>query len=118
MAFTCFLVDKEAVLTQFPAIHDNVFAQHITFEFGVPNDSPLPAMPERVFVVGEVSNCECQALIVEVDGAIYRPDGGVFHITISTSDDVKPVTSNDVIKQGWSESAPLAIWAKPHIVNW
>lgn len=43
-----------------------------------------------------------EALVVEIDGTIVRPDGGAYHITWSLGDGRATKESNDVIADhGW-----------------
>lgn len=87
---------KQAVLTAFPPKFEEVRADHVTFEFGVttqPSDTTLP-LPGVVEVVAYVCDSSLEALIVSVDGATARPDGSVFHLTLSRSAGRKSFESN------------------------
>ncbi len=84
---------KEAVLNCFPPKFEEVRADHITFEFGVPADAILPALGP-VEVVAYVCDSSLEALIVSVNGATARPDGSIFHLTLSRSAGRKSSESN------------------------
>jgi hypothetical protein len=87
---------KQAVLKAFPPKFEEVRADHVTFEFGVTTllgDTTLP-LPGVVEVVAYVCDSSLEALIVSVDGATARPDGSVFHLTLSRSAGRKSFESN------------------------
>ena len=119
MAYTCYKVNQSQLFDIAKPQHENVFASHITCEFGVPEDAPLPKEVGYVRVVGIAEDDKAQALIVSVDGVTERPRGGLYHITLSTADGVKPVYSNQMInEQGYMPIPPKWIDAKASIVNW
>lgn len=87
---------KQAVLKSFPPKFEEVRADHVTFEFGVSTlagDATLP-LPGVVEVVAYVCDSSLEALIVSIDGATARPDGSVFHLTLSRSAGRKSSESN------------------------
>ena len=91
---------------------------HITVDFGIPNNSPLPSNPNNVQVIGVASDDKAQALVVSVDGKKERSNGQVFHITVSTADNVKPVYSNRLLESGYTPINPINIDVEPSFVNW
>ena len=118
MAYTRYLANKKKVLELITPLHSNVFASHVTYEFGVPNNSPLPLEAE-LKIVGYAYDKKAQAFVVSVNGSIYRPDGNIYHLTISTADGVKPVYSNTLLERGWIPlPSSISIQAMPDIVNW
>lgn len=99
---------KLFLLNLFPAQFDDVIADHITFGSGVDYKINLPYL-ESAYIVGVSSdNLGVQAMIVTVNGDIYRPDGRIFHATwsLDRSSGRRPSDSNDVISNfGWSSIA-------------
>ena len=117
MAYTRYLTNKKKVLKLITPLHTNVFASHVTYEFGVPNNSSLPLEAE-LKVVGYACDKKAQAFVVSVNGSIYRPDGNIYHLTISTANGVKPVYSNVMLESGWVPIFfAISIQAPPDIVN-
>ena len=118
MAYTRYLTNKKKVLELITPLHTNVFASHVTHEFGVPNNSSLPLEAE-LKNIGYAYDKKAQAFVVSVNGSIYRPDNHIYHLTISTADGVKPVYSNLLLESGWIHLfSPIPIQAIPDIVNW
>lgn len=92
---------REALLDRFPPKYEKVIAHHVTVDFGVPEDAPVP--PEAdVKVVGYADNGEgLEALVVSVDGEKRREDGKYYHVTWSLDPEkFKPVDSGDLIGYG------------------
>lgn len=101
---------RNTVIAHFQPKFPKIIAHHITHQFGVPVDSPLPPHPKNVQIVGYAADHGIEALICQVDGTTKRPDGGVYHVTLSLNPDThKPVDSNKVIAQGWEPIEPFAI---------
>lgn len=72
----------------------NVVCEHVTFRY--PDRSPAPPV-ETMKAVGHVVGDGVEAVIVEVDGSVFRPDGSVFHVTVSLADGHRPVESNPLV---------------------
>jgi hypothetical protein len=94
--------ERSRVLALFPPRYPDVKASHITlqadpdFHFGIPQDA-------AVVIVGEARHEGIEALICTVDGETHRPDGKVYHITLSHTDEFRPKHANAAIMQnGWS----------------
>lgn len=104
--------DRKNLLREIPPQYPDVIAHHVTLEFGVPKDHPLPD-PKKGVVVGVSDDGEgIQAIVVEIDGTTDRPDGSTYHITWSLDKEAgyKPVHSNDLIKDyRWHEIMPIEI---------
>ncbi len=99
------LTDKsrKEILEKFPVAYSNVVCHHITEKFGVGSDEPIPAPPASVKVVGHVdSKTGIEGLLVEINGSTKRPDGKLYHITLSLGQGRKPVETNDVINRAVS----------------
>ena len=102
--YTAYVLSEEtrdALLERFPPKYEKVIAHHITVEFGVIADTPVPPEAE-IKVVGYANNDEgLEALVVSVDGNQQREDGVYYHITWSLDpDEFKPVDSGDMIGYG------------------
>jgi hypothetical protein len=105
------ILNRNALLSMIPPKYKNVVAHHVTLNFGVYDDAPLPTV-ESIVVIGHIAHDGIQAVIVALDGDNFSPDGRCYHITISHSDDRRPVESNDLLKKGGS--SPLV---NPFILN-
>ncbi len=98
MAYNLTKEARERILTSFTPRYSKVIAHHITIAFGVEETYPCPDVA-FVKVVGYAYNEKIEALVVEVSGQKERPDGKLFHITLSHSEEAKPVMSNDLLLQ-------------------
>lgn len=109
---------RDLLLVLFPPVYPDVVAHHVTLAFGVPLDTPLPTATKGI-VVGIADNGEgVQALVVEIDGEIKRPDGKIYHITWSLDREkgFKPQHSNDVIREeGFKETPRVPIVLVPKL---
>ena len=87
---------------------------HVTWKFGVAEDSELPSATV-IRVVGYACDDSLECLVVEIDGSIRRPDRGTLHITwsLDRSADRKPVDSNNLLKSGYQAIRPIEIQATP-----
>jgi len=105
---------RKKVLNRFPPRFRQVIAHHITQAFGLPEDTPPPKTPHSVRIVGYASDKSLEALVVEIDGSTERPDGRIYHITLSL-DPVNrlPKESNALLKWGWEEISPFPIQVQP-----
>jgi len=95
------LTDKDrAILSEvYPQQYEKKFGHHITQAFGVTEDQ-LDDKSRTFKVVGKSNSGDgLEALVVEVDGAVNRPDGSFYHVTWSLDPGkYKPKDSNDLIK--------------------
>jgi hypothetical protein len=116
--YTGWLVDpgqREALFARFPPRYGRTVAHHVTLKFG---DAAAQAPGEvEARIVGEADDgAGVQALVVAIDGAVARPDGGVFHVTWSLGEGREARESNDVIAaRGWiplDAPAPLRLIPK------
>ncbi len=104
MSYTGYLLTEESrnlLKSKFHPEYPDFIGHHITYEFGVPPDSPEPPEPKSVVVIGHAVQNGVEAFLVEIDGTINRPSGGKYHITwsIDRSLGKKPVDSNKIIDQ-------------------
>lgn len=101
---------REQLLRAFPPQFQRVVAHHATYQFGVPSDGPLPPEPQSATIVGYASDEAIEALVVEIDGSTKRPDGQIYHITLSLEPERRrPVDSNTLLSQGWHRTYPMPV---------
>jgi hypothetical protein len=102
--------EREALLARFPPLYARVVAHHVTLKFGDREAQP-PGKVSAQIVGAADDGSGVQALIVTIDGASARPDGGTFHITWSLADGREARESNDVIAaRGWAPlDAPVPV---------
>ncbi|MES2095615.1 MAG: hypothetical protein V4459_02540 [Pseudomonadota bacterium] len=108
--------DRAALLKRFIPSWADVVADHVTLAVGT-EATPLPLAVDAK-VVGIVSDGEgLEALIVEIDGKIERPDGKTFHITwsLDRSRGRRAFESSSIIaKLGYTRlEAPVAVQTFP-----
>jgi hypothetical protein len=121
MAYTAYVLSpasRAAILERFPPRFSDVICHHVTERFGVFGKTRRMPQPAQIMVVGYACDASLEALVVAVNGMTARPDGMVYHITLSLdrSKGRKPVDSNQVIASaGWSRVEPLKIEAVPRI---
>lgn len=121
MAHTAYVLSPEsraAILQRFPPKFSDVICHHVTERFGVPESKKFMPAPAEIIVVGYACDASLEALVVTVNGATARPDGMVYHITLSLerSEGRKPVDSNRLIASaGWGTVSPLTIDVLPQI---
>lgn len=110
---------KKHLTERFPPKYSKPIGHHVTYEFGVHSDTPLPHLAE-IHVIGYQDNPEgIEALVVSVNGSTVRPDGGVFHITWSLDpSEFKPVHANELVKRKDHKLVlPIRVNANPVISN-
>lgn len=115
MGYTAYNLSKESkemLLQKFVPSFEKVVCHHITHQFGVSETAPLPPKAS-LKVVGYAVNDRIECLVVEVNGSISRPSGGIYHITLSHKEGTKPVESNDLLKSGYQKVSSLEIIATP-----
>jgi len=95
---------RERLLSRITPAHPDVITHHVTWEFKVSEDAPLPEV-SQVMVVAVACNDKIQAATVEVNGTSRKPDNRIAHVTISldSAKGAKPVHSNDLLSEGLSD---------------
>ncbi|SNS51271.1 hypothetical protein SAMN06265795_103152 [Noviherbaspirillum humi] len=122
MAYTAYLLTEESrrrILERFPPRFGDVACHHVTERFGVPPGKTRLPEPAEITVVGYACDASLEALVVTVNGRTQRPDGRVFHITLSLDRSLgrKPAQANEMIAaSGWREVEPLPVDAVPRIL--
>ena len=94
----------------------DMFAHHVTHEFGIVEQ--LPPHVDTVRVVAVAANDRVQAAVVKVNGTTERAtDGSTYHITMSLDGSVfaKPVESNDLLADSkvWIAVEPFDVEVVP-----
>jgi hypothetical protein len=105
--------ERRRLAERFPPAYavDPSVQHHATFQYGVNDDSPLPDATSGL-VVGHADDLKgVQALVVEIDGGVRRPDGSIYHITwsLDRASGRRPIDSNAVLRAGWRPVAPIRI---------
>lgn len=86
------------LLRQFPPTYPNAVADHVTLKSKAVGAASLPE-PETGHIVGKVDDgCGVEAMVVEIDGTVDRPDGSIYHITWSLAPGRHAVESNDALR--------------------
>ncbi|KAL0232858.1 hypothetical protein GEMRC1_011605 [Eukaryota sp. GEM-RC1] len=94
---------RQSLLSMAPPKYPDVVAEHITYEFNVPESIP-PAVT-NAYIVGYAAANGVEAVVVEINGSIVRPDGMWFHITYSLdkSQGRTAIQSNNLLMDGWMD---------------
>ena len=87
--------ERVRILALFPPKYANAKATHVTLGL---DSKEIPQDAEIVAYAYVDDGAGIEALIVQVDGEIRRPDGETFHMTLSVADGRASKESNDVIK--------------------
>lgn len=88
---------KAKLMGLFPASFDKKFYHHTTIQFGKGATVEDVGTEVELKVVGYKRDDKAEAVVVE---GVRRADGKTPHITLSVAPGVKPVYSNDLIKDG------------------
>jgi hypothetical protein len=109
--------ERRRLAEHFPPVYavDPDLQHHVTFRYGVNDESQLPAARSGL-VVGHADDLKgVEALVLEIDCSVTRPDGSLYHITWSLDRAAgrKPVESNAVLLAGWRRVEPIVITLVP-----
>lgn len=93
----------DKIVEVFPPKYPDTIGHHVTVEFGVSAETPIPEDAEiklirhLYYVIGSSKDVEC--FIVSVNDSTERPDGGTYHLTwsIDRSTGANPVDSNELV---------------------
>lgn len=104
---------RDLLLERFPARYQRVVADHVTLTSRACGRDLPKAVEARI--VGRADDGRgVQAMVVEINGSIERPDGSTFHLTWSLEPGRRAVESNDVIARiGWTALAPVSLQLEP-----
>jgi len=112
-AFNLTKDSKAFLLEKFCPSFSKVIAHHVTYKFNVSDNDPLPK-ETVVKVVGYAKNSFIECVVVEVNGDSERPDGKIYHITISHKEGHKPVESNDLLTKGYTKIDSFDLGVEPY----
>lgn len=104
-----------ALLKKFEPKYPKVICEHVTYKFPANVGDNLPPEVNDAHVIGYQNGDGIEALVVEINGTTQRPDGRLYHITLSLDPTKKkPVHSNDLLAQnGFMRVNPISISLEP-----
>jgi hypothetical protein len=118
--YSAYVLSKKSrakILATFPPKFSDIRSHHITVKFGLSKDDRIPHQA-NVKVVGYTADDSLEAVVVSVNGKTQRPDGKIYHITLSHEPNRKSSQSNNVIAAGWKEiNNPFEIETTPEILK-
>lgn len=85
--------ERARLLAACPPMYSVVKASHVTYEL---DEDSIPQDAEIV-VVGHAADDGIEALVVTVNGTTQRPDGLIYHITLSVDTGRASKESNDLL---------------------
>jgi hypothetical protein len=108
--------EREALLERFPPAYPQVHARHVTLKSAArPRDRPPGTCRGRIVGYAD-DDAGMQCLVVEIEDATVRWDGGVFHLCWSLDPSLgrRPVEANGVIAWlGWTPVEPVEVTLLP-----
>ena len=117
--YSCYLLTKESKelirrlwKPKFPI----VFADHITY--AVPG-LELPPEANEIKIVGYASDDKVEALLVHVDNQKFRPDGIIYHITLSIDQEAgaQPSDAKDLFNGDYDKfDVEVIVDTKPKVI--
>jgi len=112
---------REELLKRFPPKYSDVKAGHVTLKFPAAPEDAIPPAPRSARVIGYADGGDgVEAVVVEIDGSIQRPDGRTFHITLSVDParGKESADANDLLKEHGCERVPaMDIALEPGILR-
>ena len=122
LAFDLTPESRTRILSRFRPKFEKIMCQHITIEFNLTEASFAVLRDELINqslrIVGYQYGDGIECLVVEVAGSVRRPDGGIYHITLSLDKGHRPVESNSLLKlQGYQTCLVLPIDAELKLLN-
>jgi len=121
--YTAYLLEKESreyLLKMFPPKYGHFLGHHITVEFGVTEDHPLPKEAD-IHILSHVDSGDgIECFLVSINDSVKRPDGGFYHLTWSLKPErYKPVDSNRLLKHwlGRGVDIPILVRGEPQLLR-
>lgn len=99
---------KRKLMEKFLPKFDNTFYHHMTLNFGVQRFPKNLGSEVDLTVIGYAQDEKAQAVVI---GRQELGDNRIAHITLSCADGVKPVYSNELLRNGWEKINPFTIKA-------
>lgn len=87
---------RAALLETFNPAFPNVHANGVTYAYRTPSNYAFPLGLLECHIYGYHYGDGHDALLVTIDGKKTRPDGKMFHITLSTADGVRPAQAGEI----------------------
>jgi hypothetical protein len=98
-AFKLSEASRQQILSAFPPQFPETVCDHITINFGVDEDAPLPEGEPHIEIIGHAINKDgIEALVVSVNGETLRDDGKAYHITLSLDPNKNAPAEYDIMK--------------------
>lgn len=107
--------DRAKLLSYFVPQHPDVIAHHVTLRLCGDTPQILPTATTAT-VVGYLRTALVDCVVVEIDGTDTRPDGCIYHVTISVdrAGGGKPSDSKTMLNQhGYIPCTPFVINIEP-----
>jgi hypothetical protein len=120
MAYTLSPSSREQLIHHFKPKYPEVICKHITYKFPAKSTDELPPAPHEARVIGyEDSGDGIEAVVVEINGSTKRPDGKLFHITLSLdrAKGKKPFHSNGLVNKNFTHVSPITIHLTPAFIR-
>lgn len=90
---------RHSLLKLCPPRFQRVYASRVTLAYNVPRHYRLPKGNVLVAVKAIIETDTFQSLLVTVNGSYVRPDGKLYHITMSVPHDVPPAEAGNIDEQ-------------------
>ncbi len=120
LGYTLTPASRRELLERFPPKYRDLKAGHVTLKFpAAPEDAP-PPVPGSARIVGYADGDGVEAAVVEIDGSTRRPDGNLFHVTLSVDSarGKESANANDLLKErGFHPVPPIDIALEPAILS-
>lgn len=94
--------ERAKLLRDFPPVHENVFAEHVTLVFRPKESDPALEVIGKIVrlkVVGYAQDQDGSAVLIDLPPEIRKIGKREPHITISTAPGIKPAYSNKLISK-------------------
>lgn len=118
LAFEITSGSRDALLNQFkPQFKHKVLCHHVTVQFNLTEENYERLVEELkgadLQVIGHQTGKGVECLVVAVNDNPKRPDGKIYHITLSLASGHKPVESNTLLEQqGYQSCIPVGFDAE------
>jgi hypothetical protein len=86
------------ILSKFKPLFSQVKCHHITYQREIQEFDTIPNHT-KAKVIGYSRNERIECLVVSVDGTHFRPDGKIYHITLSHNEDTQSAYSNVLLSE-------------------
>ena len=92
---------RKLLLRMVSPAFENIFCLAVTYAYGVTDDYPFPSGDVELVLDGYHRGYGCDALTGYLRSGIgiplrRRPDGKIFHVTLSAMDGIAPASAGDI----------------------